>query len=196
MAARGRGTLTVRKSTSPFFQPSSQDLGADYRADVEYDAPVVERRARPKKVEDDFEFGFLYQRANDDIGKGIPRSDSKLSAAMAKGSSRAEIVRLRSGVGDEAVLEGSDGVAEAASPTERARDILRSYSHDPHEEHPMYHTTNNQYGREAPTVATLTADRVARNQTFSNSFSGIKYRDTGLNTSLLRSQIHDALDFF
>ena len=60
----------------------------------------------------------------------------------------------------------------------------------------MYQTTNNQYGIQRPTVATFTADRQARSQKFSNSFNGIKFRDQGLNTSLVRSTVHNSLDLF
>ena len=78
----------------------------------------------------------------------------------------------------------------------RAERILDRYHHEPRAEHTMYQTTNNQYGIQRPTVATFTADRQARSQKFSNSFNGIKFRDQGLNTSLVRSTVHNSLDLF
>lgn len=178
---RGRGTMTVRKSDNPFFQPASQDFGRRY--DI----------ATEEEKQQESEFQFLYQRANDDIGKGIvPRSDSKLSASMAKSLSQAEIVRL----GRRRRRLASREERGDTNPAKRAELVLKSYQHQAHQEHPMYHTTNNQYGTEPPTLATLTAERIARNQGFSNSFNNIKFRDTGLNTSVIRSQVHDALDYF
>lgn len=58
----------------------------------------------------------------------------------------------------------------------------------------MYQTNNNQYGGMKPNVATFTHDRKARSQQFSNSFQGLKYRDQGLNTALIRSTVHNSLD--
>lgn len=187
MMMRGRGTMTVRKSENPFFQPSSQDFGRRFDAGEPF-----KEEPQPSS-----EFQFLYQRVNDDIGKGIvSRSDSKLSESMAKTLSRAEIVRLGRRRRQPSSVADCTSAADKKDPTRHAELVLKSYQHHAHQEHPMYHTTSNQYGTEPPTVATLTAERVARNQAFSNSFNSIKFRDTGLNTSVIRSQVHDALDLF
>lgn len=189
MANRGRGTLVIRTSTNPFFQPSSR---AD---DTDYDCPILEREAPPlKKIEDGFDFGFLYRRANDDIGEGIGGSDSRLSEIMAKGPTLAEIANLKSGA--KTALPCPCVTEAPLSPTNRAEAILDVYRHEPKPENPMYQTTNNQLGIEPPSVATLTAERKARSQQFSNSFNGIQVKDHGLNTSLVRSRVHNALDFF
>lgn len=184
----------MRKSTNPFFQPSSHDFGEDLRSEVKYDAPVVQRDGRPKQIEDEFDFKFLYQSANNEIGNGIAYSDSKLSAAMSKGESHAEISRSKAGTSTGHAAQPKRNEKEI-NPSEQADQVLRKYNHNPHQEHPMYNTTNNQYGAERPTAATFSAERVARSQTFSNSFNAIKFRDTGLNTSLIRSQVNDLLDF-
>ena len=171
MANRGRGTLTVRRSDNPFFQPSSQTVGEDFSTEITYNAPTVERSARPKKLEDDYEFGFLYKRASEDIGKGISASDSRLSQAMAQGDTLRDIAKMKTG-GCEATTQADDA-PPPMNATTRAEKILEGYAHAPRSEHSMYQTTNNQYGIQRPTVATFTADRQARSQKFSNSFNGI-----------------------
>ena len=40
----------------------------------------------------------------------------------------------------------------------------------------------------------MTLERYNIPQEFSNSFSGIKYRDQGLNTAVAKSKIHTTLD--
>lgn len=195
MANRGRGTLTVRRSDNPFFQPSSHMVGEDFSKEVTYNAPTVERETRPKKPMDDYDFGFLYKRASEDIGKGIDGSDSRLSAAMAQGDTLRDIAKMKTGGCEAAPHPDLDGL-ERLSATGRAEKILEGYDHQPRPEHSMYQTTNNQYGIQRPTVATFTADRLARSQAFSNSFNGIKFRDQGLNTSLVRSTVHNSLDLF
>ena len=195
MANRGRGTLTVRRSDNPFFQPSSHMVGEDFSKEITYNAPTVERETRPKKLEQDYDFGFLYKRASEDIGKGIEASDSRLSAAMAQGDTLRDIAKMKTGGCEAAPHPENDG-PPALSATGRAEKILEGYDHNPRNEHSMYQTTNNQYGIQRPTVATFTADRQARSQAFSNSFNGIKFRDQGLNTSLVRSTVHNSLDLF
>lgn len=192
MANRGRGTLSVRKSNNPFFQTTNQAFGEDFSEDVEFTAPSVLRAAPKKKLEDEFDFGFQYARAAEEIGKGIPQSDSRLSSAMAQGDSLSQISRLKSGTTGMRPVDEETSSGDNA--TQRAESILQHYKHNPRNEHSMYQTNNNMYGVQKPTVATFTADRKARSQAFSNSFNGVKFRDQGLNTSLIRSQVHNALD--
>ena len=129
MANRGRGTLIVRRSDNPFFQPSSQTVGEDFSEEIVYNAPTVERVARPKKLEDDYEFGFLYKRASEDIGKSIEPSDSRLSRAMAQGDTLRDIAKMKTG-GIEKPLQADDA-PPAMNATMRAEKILEGYSHQP-----------------------------------------------------------------
>ena len=128
MANRGRGTLTVRRSDNPFFQPSSQTVGEDFSEEIVYNAPTVERVGRPKKLEDDYEFGFLYKRASEDIGRGIDPSDSRLSRAMAQGDTLRDIAKMKTG-GIEKPTGDDDGAPEL-SGTMRAERILDRYHHE------------------------------------------------------------------
>ena len=52
----------------------------------------------------------------------------------------------------------------------------------------MYMTTSNVIGALKPNVATFTAERRARNQGFSNSFQGVKYRNRGAATAVTKSK--------
>ena len=193
MACRGRGTLEIRPSASPFFQPTSREQES---RTIDFAAPRIARPPQPKP-EDGFDFSFLYARANDDIGKKIPTSGSKLGSAMAKRLSLRDVTRLKSGIDRcSAAPEEKEDAETITDPTKLAEAIVKVYKHNPKDEHIMYQTSANEYGAQAPTVATLTAERSARSQQFSNSFNGIKYRDQGLNTSITRSNVHDGLDFF
>ncbi|CBN78447.1 conserved unknown protein [Ectocarpus siliculosus] len=76
-----------------------------------------------------------------------------------------------------------------------ARDeLLKNFKHTSKKENPLYSTTNNDIGIKRPTGATFTFERRARQQGFSNSFNGLKFRDMGLNTNVTRSNIHDDLN--
>ena len=191
MACRGRGTLVIRPSSNPFYQPASREREA---LSLEYSAPVLEKAPREKRPEDGFDFSFLYGRAQEDIGKEVPRKSSKLGKAMGKRLSLAEMSKLKSGVDSKIVVEKPQ--IKITDPTELAEAICRVYSHKPKKEHIMYQTSANDYGNQGPTVATVAAERRARSQQFSNSFNGIKYRDQGLNTSTTKSHVHDNIDLF
>ena len=294
MANRGRGTLTIRKSDNPFFQPTSQNVGArparrserrargrprrepgdarggqtrrrgaaatagprlrptrsaipprprtarasageDFSEEVVYKAPVVERPARPTSLADEYDFQFLMKRASEEIGQaprpggknacrsrlchvleearsewwqtyrrrvalirsfaqGIEPSDSRLSRAMGQRDTLRDVARMRTGGVAASPSSSGAGAAPPPTATQKVERILESYVHDPREEHAMYMTTNNAYGIMKPNVATFTAERKARSQAFSNSFNGVKYRDQGLNTSVVRSSVHNGLD--
>lgn len=90
-------------------------------------------------------------------------------------------------------------IAEAEEKTEKYHPIdvprvLEVFEHNPKVEDPRYTTSSNEVGRKKPTTATFVKMRMARNQAFSNSFNGIKPKNTALNTSLTRSQVHEKLD--
>ena len=80
------------------------------------------------------------------------------------------------------------------SAADRVERILEIYKHAPKKEHEMYMTTSNVIGALKPNVATFTAERRARNQGFSNSFQGVKYRNQGLTTAVTKSNVHDMID--
>lgn len=72
--------------------------------------------------------------------------------------------------------------------------LLQSYKHEPKLEDPRYTTTNNEIGRKPPSVATFVAERHSKRQDFSKSFNSIKPKNTSLNTSLSKSNVHKELD--
>jgi hypothetical protein len=129
-------------------------------------------------------------------------SDSKLAALYASAPSKTADLKRRYGTDKytsdasqfkDVSVEASSKSQQAVSPVSVER-TLQSYNHNPRKENPLYATTTNEFGMKKPTVATYTADRVARDQKFSNAFNSMMPRDQGLNTSLTRSNVHVELD--
>ena len=90
-------------------------------------------------------------------------------------------------------------IAEAQTTQEKyhkidVKKVLDVYQHESKSEDARYTTSSNEIGRKTPTTATFVGQRMARNQAFSNSFGGAKPRNTALNTSLSRSNVHPSLD--
>ena len=75
----------------------------------------------------------------------------------------------------------SSSSSSNAKPTkEEIEQALASYRHNPKEEDPLYMTTANEIGRNAPSYATYTKATKGRSQTFSNSFNCVMYTDESL----------------
>jgi hypothetical protein len=78
--------------------------------------------------------------------------------------------------------------------TEKAEELLSYYGHNPKQEDPRYVTSAGEYGRKAPSMATVVIERAAISQGFSSSFSGTKSQSSSMNTGLSRSNVHQSLD--
>ena len=193
MSCRGRGTLTVRRSDNPFFQTTTGDIGQDFTKEVEYAAPTVERAPPRRTLVDNYDFGFLYEKMSDDIGAGQHHAPSNLSRAMGAQDTPAQLTRLKT-MGAPASAATIAAAESRPSAADRVERILEIYKHAPKKEHEMYMTTSNVIGALKPNVATFTAERRARNQGFSNSFQGVKYRNQGLTTAVTKSNVHDMID--
>ena len=193
MSCRGRGTLTVRRSDNPFFQTTTGDIGQDFTKEVEYAAPTVERAPPRRTRVDNYDFGCLYEKMSDDIGAGQHHAPSNLSRAMGAQDTRAQLTRLKT-MGAPASAATIAAAESRPSAADRVERILEIYKHAPKKEHEMYMTTSNVIGALKPNVATFTAERRARNQGFSNSFQGVKYRNQGLTTAVTKSNVHDMID--
>merc|ERR1719502_1968936 len=143
----------------------------------------------------DFDFSWQWKRQSEVIGDGCPRSDSKLSETLNRHDTPGDIAKAK-GQGLYPMTEEEKANDETFQQPAGASvaEVLDAYNHNPKEEHPMYITTNNFFGKKRPTIATFTGERMARSQNFSNSFNRIKYRDQGLNTSITRSAVHKSLD--
>lgn len=194
MSCRGRGTLTVRRSTNPFFQTTTGDIGQDFTQEVAYAAPRVERAPPRSTLVDAYDFGFLYEKMSDDIGSGQRHVPAGMSACMGAHDTHAQLTRQKT-LGVPASQETLRALSvPRPSAEDRVERILEVYNHRPKREHEMYMTTSNVFGALKPNVATFTAERRARNQGFSNSFQGVKYRNQGLTTAVTKSNVHDAID--
>lgn len=82
---RGRGTLEINRSTNPFFQTTSSDLGSNPHETVSWKHDInpsfLQTAMNAEKKED---FGFLYQRTSDTIGKRLNRTEPFLPQQMTK----------------------------------------------------------------------------------------------------------------
>lgn len=220
MAVRGRGTLEIKESRSPFFQTTSSIVGFNPSTTTrEYDAPEVRRLKFNKQGADaKAHFPFLYTRASNQIGKGVPKSDSKISEIMGKsedpiqmgefygkidGAERSgSIAHWKARGLKPRFIDANTGNPEQDYIMEKGEEIvhipvekvLKSFSHVRKEENPMYTTTQNEIGYKKPTFETMVSMRRSRMQHFSNGFNNIKYRDQGLNCNLTKSKVHSLLD--
>ena len=199
MSLRGRGCLEIRESRDPFFMTNTSTIGLDPgRRARTYDAPAVPRAALRETDRDrGYDFSFLYEPASADIGKGIPMSGSKLAGVMLERESKGAAAFHR-GRGlrpiqpaDPMTLaaldpDGLSSMRQVEKQEPDADRLIASYNHAPKPEHPLYPTTANTVGIKRPSRATYVLDRRSRQQRFSNSFNGIRYRDQGLNTSMAK----------
>mmetsp|Transcript_10818 Transcript_10818/g.18999 ORF Transcript_10818/g.18999 Transcript_10818/m.18999 type:complete len:194 (-) Transcript_10818:62-643(-) len=188
--SRGRGTLEVKPCDNPFFQTTAANIGA-IAGQRQWVAP---ESYKPKKLQKDtrYDFNFMYRKESDQYGKGIGYSDSALSETVRNTESKGVIARKK-GEGLYPMAPPAPA-AEPVEPVTKLNRPLPNYQTKSKVEHPMYTTTNNQFGFKNPDRSTMTVDRVFIPQEFSNSFNNIKYRDQGLNTALAKSKIHTQLD--
>lgn len=210
MTQRGRGTLEINPSRNPFFQTTSSDIGAKVheRAQMDWNRPSpailpsnsghfdensderVDNKPVPSYANNYGEdFSFLYSRSSDAIGSKVERSSQNvLGQCMDTGPQIRQKKKLQD-YGQQSLIK-----SEHKSSKKNVETILENYTHIPKDENPLYTTSTNEYGRKAPGVATFVADRAYRPQEFSKSFNGIKPKNSSLNTSVTKSNIHPKLD--
>ena len=189
MTHRGRGCLEVNPSENPFFQTTSSEIGAKIPS-VDGDQggndlpETMTETEKVKKVEDDFDFSFLYSRASDVIGSKQELKPNKMSASMEH-----HTVRPRRVSPEEFVSTQNKGQVKCD-----INDVISSYKHEPKVEDPRYTTSANDYGIKKPTQATYVSERLSRPQGFSSGFNGVKPKNSSLNTTLSKSNVHKQLD--
>jgi len=137
------------------------------------DEPQVEHDEH-EKFEKQHDLSFLYTRESDRIGEGVQLSDHPLAKQFRMRNERRKQVTCT----DESVT------LNVIHSQDQVKTILDKYNHAPKDENPLYSTTANVIGSKRPTMATHTAIKSARSQTFSRSFNRTMFRDTGLNVSL------------
>lgn len=192
--SHSRGLL--KPSSNPFFQTTASDIGIRPTETIVWTGnadPAMKCAAVSERKD---MFGFLYSRESDRIGAMVPKpSNSTHKAPLTKTEflkKRRELLRT---IGpDEFDLEllSTTKKEELVKPDVEA--VLKVFKQGTKVEDPRYTSTNNEYGKKAPTVATFVAERAARKQGFSKSFQGVKPQSTGLNTGLTKSNVHPKLD--
>jgi hypothetical protein len=204
---RGRGTLEVRSSNNPYFQPVSADIGKNLQnSNVEWKVNGTSPQFASTKHTVDGNFAFLYTRESDRIGQKVP----KPQLSETKMLSRTEFLKQRreralASSGDVSRNDqDNDSPIESVPPTPASAEgatfrvdpeaYLRVYQHVPKEEDPRYFTSSNEIGRKPPTIATIVNERYTTQQNFSKSFNNAKPKNTSLTTALTRSNVHKALD--
>ena len=215
---RGRGTLEVRHSNNPYFQPVSSDIGKNLdNSTSEWKINGTVPQFTSTKHTVDGNFSFLYTRESDRIGAKVPKPQLKESKML----SRTEFLKQRreralASAGEMAVTGSSSpgefdpngsgefgsapptpsGPASAEGATFKVDPdaYLKVYKHVPKDEDPRYITSSNEIGRKPPTVATIVSERYTIQQNFSKSFNNIKPKNTSLTTALTKSNVHRALD--
>jgi Domain of unknown function (DUF4490) len=187
---RGRGLLEVKPSPSPFFQSASSEYGVNVTEKKNTDWKFQTTLAQ-STYSNDGTFSFLYTRESDKIGGGIV---AKPNATRAEMPSKVAFLRKRK---EDLLASGRFELVTAeqqAKPKPDVEAILQTFKQGTKAEDPRYTTTGNEYGKKAPTVATFVAERMGRQQAFSNSFQNIKPVNSGLNCGLSKSQVHKQLD--
>ena len=196
MTFRGRGLLEVKKSNNPFFHTTSSDIGVSLQALQEKREKMLleqtlasSTEVQPKVPSIEGNFGFLYSRESDTIGSRVqkPSTENKLISLT-----KADLALRR----HKAISEqGYSATQEYRKPTEEdVLRVLKVFNQGTKEEDPRYTTSNNEYGKKAPTIATYVSERCFKTQNFSKSFLGVKPKNSSLNTGLSRSTVHPSLD--
>jgi len=196
MYHRGRGAQEIGPSQNPFFQTTNSLHGPEAIKEVDWDAPAVQRQQssanQVAKVKEDF--SFLYSRTSDVIGSKVPMKQSAISKALDDiKPSPAEIARRRA-LGLQSANQNAIEFHPEELKKPDAAEILHHYNHEPIKQDPRFSTTSYEYGKNKPTIATFVAERNCRPQGFSQSFHDVKPMNTGLNTSITKSQVHPKLD--
>jgi hypothetical protein len=181
----------VNPSNSPFFQTTYSDLGIDTSKKTEWNGNVDPAMLKTSKSDQE-KFTFLYTRESDRIGARVPKSTLPVRRPLTKTEflkQRRENLLLTYGPSHE---EEEESNRRMQQPT--PEETLRNWRQGSKPEDPRYTTSSNEYGKKAPTIATFVAERQAISQTFSNSFSNVKPKNTSLNTGITRSNVHPSLD--
>lgn len=191
MTHRGRGCLEVNESPNPFFQKTSADYGARPQDAIKWSVDGKPPPFHHSKHKVDGNFSFLYSRESDRIGSKVAKPPMKEVKLLTKTEF---LKKKREEVEQEVEVVDEDDIQEETKEKPSAEDILRAYNHAPKYEDPRYTTSTSDYGKKAPSVATIVVDRLGRPQGFSNSFLNIKPMNTSLTTAITKSTVHASLD--
>ena len=196
-------TTTKKHNTNPFMVASNQSYGLslyelkkNHELNMQTKSIISNSNNNNMKQNQD-DLSFIYRKESDRIGSGIKLSDSKLAKVLGEQESlllKSKQRRLSSNNNNDCCEGKSNNGTTTTTSKEQIQNILQSYNHNPKQEHALYTTTANSFGKEKISMATYPAKCYSRSQSFSASFNRIKFRDQGLNTSLTRNNVHKNLD--
>lgn len=152
---RGRGTLEVRSSDNPFFQPVSADIGKNLQnSNVEWKVSGASPQFASTKHTVDGNFAFLYTRESDRIGQKVPKpqfSETKMLSRTEFLKQRRERALASSGDvsrsnqdhnSPDDYIPPTPASAEGATYRVDPESYLKVYQHTPKEEDPRYITSS------------------------------------------------------
>lgn len=136
------------------------------------------------------------QKADDMAkGKALARSQSQRVKEVKEGTSfRDEVVEYAYRF--YAALAGAKTDAEHEERVPERFSDAAKFRHKAKEQHPVYRTSNNDYGRKAPGQMDMPMNWNGLNGEFTTSFHNMKYHFTGFNCSKTSSKIHNTMDDF
>jgi hypothetical protein len=148
MSIRGRGTLEIRQSDNPFYQPTSADIGLTSGEVTEWKITNRPPGANPTRHNVEGNFSFLYTRESDRIGGKV----AKPQVSEVRMLSRSEFLKQRrerafaeSTARGETIEETNNESFEQTVYKVNADDFLRAYKHEPKYEDPRYLTSTVSY---------------------------------------------------
>ncbi len=144
MSIRGRGTLEIRQSDNPFFQPVSGDIGLTAQRQTEWKVTGHAPKFNCTKHNVDGNFSFLYTRESDMIGSKVHKpqiSEIRMLTRSEFLKERREKAFRDSEMMGEPIEETNSSSYEQTNFKVNPDDFLRSYKHDPKYEDPRYITS-------------------------------------------------------
>lgn len=192
---------------NPFMSTSNQSYGVNVKdlktCSVFHQLDNNQDSEAPSSECSEPSLAFLYTRESDRIGAEVRESHSSLAKAFEKPKpNRKWQCKRSSGKGQEDSCDKDvhdcegDGDGDGDDHGDDGSLRNKMYKHEPKTQNPLYTTTANDIGLKQPHKSANATKRYARSQNFSKSFNRIMFQDQGLNTSLLKSNVHERLDHF
>lgn len=144
MSIRGRGTLEIRQSDNPFFQPVSGDIGLTAERTTEWKVTGHVPKFNATRHNVDGNFSFLYTRESDRIGAKVEKpqiSEIRMLTRSEFLKQRREKAFRESELMGEEIHETDSSSYEQTTFKINPETYLRAYKHEPKYEDPRYITS-------------------------------------------------------
>lgn len=172
-----------RPSSNPMYMTSKNSAEAAYRARK---LVAQGQTAKEKSIAAVGPNTYHYSTVSSSYGTQIGNSDSYVARAMDPLRTEPPKEPMQINVLEEMGFnkEGDGGSAVIELSKELKEQRTRGYTFKSKEQNPLYVTTSNSIGYKKPEVHEL-ADKIFPMQNkFTETFSGIQYRDQGLNCAI------------